>query len=249
VQIELEAEKLKRQAKQIAKEKYQSREKKPIRETISLEEFELAVKMVTEPISYKGCRVILALCLLYLTGLRISQLLELTVKQFQELLDTNQVYISQIKNGDERFLLAFNTKQRNFLTKYITQYEKLLESKEAKHFLFTSDQNYSISVNRSNFNTEVNVILKKLSTFVGKVILSHSFRATVITELLEGKQPIEIVQRFMGHKNIGTTLRYDRRLLTAKQIKKISSNRAFISRKTKLLTDFDETEDLDKKNS
>ncbi len=57
-----------------------------------------------------------------------------------------------------------------------------------------------------------------------KHIRTHSFRATLITELLKST-PIDEVKEVIGHKDISSTLEYKRSRLSQKQTKKIVSQR------------------------
>lgn len=226
-------------AKTAAKLRYKNRKKMPIRETLSVEEFEACVKLVPKPLSYKGSRTVLTLFFLFLTGLRISQLLQITVAQFNRLIETGTVTISLIKNGDPRFVIIFTTKQRNVLKKISENYTLLLDNKVGEDFVFTSHNDFKKGLNRSNFNTETNKVLKDLSKKVGKNLLSHSFRATAITELLECQNELDIVSKVIGHKNILTTALYDRRKLTRDKIREINNSRVYTTRKTKLLDSLD----------
>jgi hypothetical protein len=57
--------------------------------------------------------------------------------------------------------------------------------KEGTDPLFTTQMQLNKSINRSLFDNELNLILKKVSLSLHKHIRTHSFRATIITELLE----------------------------------------------------------------
>jgi integrase len=65
-------------------------------------------------------------------------------------------------------------------------------------------------MNRSNFDTDLNAPLKPLSETAGANFKTHSFRATVITELLGGGVNVNEVADYMGHASTASTARYDR---------------------------------------
>lgn len=223
-----------------AKENYKNRSKKPIRMIITQEEFQLLLKIIENKDAYVFSRKICAFYLLYVTGFRISQLLELKVSELKQLLESGMIVISQIKGGDKRFSVVLATTQRNFLKEANEYFDIILEGKQDGDFAFSSKVDSQKALNRCNFNSEINKDLKTLSKKVGKNILSHSFRVTTINELLENDISIDTVQKFIGHKNINTTLNYDRRRLTNEEIKKISSVRTHTTRKKKLVKDFEQ---------
>ena len=79
-------------------------------------------------------------------------------------------------------------------------------------------------INRSKFNVLINSVLVHASTVLQKTIRSHSFRSTYITDLLSFEVPIHRVKELIGHKNITTTARYNRSVLTKKELQKTVSH-------------------------
>ena len=79
------------------------------------------------------------------------------------------------------------------------------------------------SIIRSSFDNELNVILKKISLSLHTHIRTHSFRATIITELLE-PTPIQIVKDIMGQCNIKTTIQHNRNKINEQVLSNIMNN-------------------------
>ena len=52
--------------------------------------------------------------------------------------------------------------------------------------------------------------MKKATKEIGVRLHTHSFRIGRITHWLQGNIPIQQVQKLIGHKNIHTTVLYDR---------------------------------------
>ena len=55
------------------------------------------------------------------------------------------------------------------------------------------------------------------------LLRTHSFRATIITELLE-TTPIQVVKDIIGHRSIKTTVQYNRNKVTEQQLYKVLNN-------------------------
>lgn len=83
--------------------------------------------------------------------------------------------------------------------------------------LFTNKQGHLIS--RVKFNEQLNQILKLVAMKTGKIIYTHSFRVTMVTELLQ-TQPIQNVKNILGHKDIRITEVYDRNFMGERELRK-----------------------------
>ena len=84
-----------------------------------------------------------------------------------------------------------------------------------------------------NFEKELNKILEKASIILKKNIRTHSFRATVITELLANNIAIDDVKEIIGHKSIESTLNYKRLRLSPRQIQRVHNTRKIESKEIK----------------
>lgn len=83
-------------------------------------------------------RRLFALVLLYLTGLRVSNLLVLTVLNGLELLDSGKTSIELIKGGEKRHPFILSKKGRLFLLDYKSEFETLIVGKKGSDFLFSA---------------------------------------------------------------------------------------------------------------
>ncbi len=208
---------------QFKKEKRKNAKKLPLRDTISLEDFKFILTIV------KGRNGVLqrkraALILLFLTGLRVSNLLIFKVYNAFELLDKGYTKISLIKGGEQRFHLQLSNKGLKLLNEFRTDFLLLSKDKFNDSPLFSPIDDKNKSLPRESFDKELNKILNKASGKLEKYIRTHSFRATLITELLEST-PIDQVKDIIGHRSINSTLEYKRSKLKPEQIKRILSRR------------------------
>jgi integrase len=211
--------------KQEAKAKRQQAEKKPLRDIITADQFEALIKSVRNT---KGpadeiqrARRIVAYFLLRLTGLRVSNLLTINVRQIKELFENGATKLELIKGGPKRFNLLIPQNQQEWFKGCSYEIDVLCRSKSEGDPLFHAVDPKK-PMNRSNFDTDLNAPLKTLSETVGAVIKTHSFRATIISELILGGVNINEVATYMGHASAMSTAKYDRNPESYERLKEIS---------------------------
>ena len=208
-----------REEKLLKKQRKRDAQKLPLRDTIDLADFEHILLLVRGRAGAKERRR-LALALLYLTGLRVSNLLLFNVAHARELFDKGNTRIQLIKRGEKRFPLRLSPKGRRFLLRFREDFMKLAHNKKDDAHLFTAAQDLTKPIARENFDKELNKILAKASAQLEKHLRTHSFRATIITELLK-REPIEDVKEIIGHRSISSTLEYKRSRLQPRQMDKM----------------------------
>lgn len=208
-----------RHKRELAKQKRDLSSKMPLRDVVLPEELSMILDKCSS-YRFSSCRRRLAFVLLYLTGLRVSNLLILTVKQVKELFLKGDVTISLIKNGPSRHSIIVSEKGLDFLNKYKKTLNLLCQNKKGSDLLFTTEKSPDKSITRASFDNELNVILKECSLFLGKHLRTHSFRATFITDLLKST-PIDVVKDVVGHSDIKSTLTYKRSRLSKETIQKV----------------------------
>ena len=148
--------------------------------------------------------------LLYITGLRVSNLLLLKVQNIKDLLDKGKILIDLVKGGHKNHQLQLTSESCQILKRYNNSFNKLMDNKKHDQHLFTTTVNDNKPINRCSFNTELNKVLIKGSNLLKKNIRTHSFRSSLITDCLKDT-PIDIVKEFIGHKDINATLQYKKK--------------------------------------
>ncbi len=164
---------------------------KRLPEVLSMKE----VKMIIDNCSHspEGIRDKLILKLLIATGARVSEILNLKIKD--------------VENQDYEFIkvLGKGSKYR-----IIPVYDSLED--EIKEYLAVSrpnlkgaDENFKLfpGIRRENFWKKLKKIAKDAG--VEKNVYPHIFRHSVATVLLSNGADIRIVQEILGHSNIATT--------------------------------------------
>ncbi len=138
--------------------------------------------------------------LLYATGLRVSELLDLKINN----LNLEERFLITFGKGAKERLVPFSKKALNFLELYLNDgRQKLLKGKKS-YFLFLNSRGEKLS--RQGFWK----ILKKYGKEIGIAhkLSPHTLRHTFATHLLEHGADLRAVQIMLGHSDISTTQIY-----------------------------------------
>ena len=138
--------------------------------------------------------------LLYSSGLRISELINLEFKN----IDLNECIIRVMGKGRKERIVPINDVAIHFLKIYVKDYRHLLVKKNQNNYIYLN--------NHGNKMTRQGVfkMLKKLSIEKGikKEVSPHTIRHSIATHMLENGADLRIIQEFLGHSDIGTTQIY-----------------------------------------
>ena len=144
-----------------------------------------------------------AFCAIFLnTGIRVSELINLTLDTFTIFKDENKEEVSTIivtRKGGKMQEIYFNS----FVTKCIKQYLKNRASTKL-NYLFVSNTGNKMSTQ------SIDATIKKIKNKAGitKPISAHSLRRTAATDMYKHGFQIEEIQDVLGHSNPGTTQIY-----------------------------------------
>ncbi|HNX02223.1 MAG: tyrosine recombinase XerD [Candidatus Cloacimonas sp.] len=138
--------------------------------------------------------------LLYATGMRISELLSVSL---HDLNLTERVILVHGKGSKQRYVPYVDTLDE-FFAKYLKQSRPILLKLKQSEILFLNNRGEKMS--RMGFWK----ILKQaaLKANIKKDITPHTFRHSFATHLLEGGVNLRIVQALLGHSSIDTTQIY-----------------------------------------
>lgn len=136
--------------------------------------------------------------LLYMSGMRVSEILDIRIKDIQ----------NGIKNGE---LSVFVKKQKiirhiPLSEKSIGVLKRLIENEIDTDGYFIHKRNsVRNNLNPIGFTKDFNQLIQLV---LGNNFSTHSFRKGIITEMgVSGINP-KLIQHFVSHKNISTTLNY-----------------------------------------
>ena len=138
--------------------------------------------------------------LLYSSGLRISELINLEFKNI-DLLDS---IIRVMGKGSKERIIPINDVAIHFLKIYVKEYRHLLVKNEQNNYVYLN--NHGKKMTRQG----VFKMLKKLSLEknIKKEVSPHTIRHSIATHMLENGADLRIIQEFLGHSDISTTQIY-----------------------------------------
>lgn len=210
---ELNILKKEREKKAILKETRANRKRLAKRQPMTLEIYNLLIRYTTSP-NYRSVRLRIALCLLFVTGIRINELLSLKVYQLQTLLDYHWISIDRSKRGPSSHK-AFLTQEG---VKVVKEREKdfkfLFHMKNSDSYVFTSELHHDRMLRRETITRDVNQVMRSVSRSLADqpLMTSHSFRIGYISKLWRYTKDIEFVRQSIGHRRLDTTSSYVTRL-------------------------------------
>ena len=153
--------------------------------------------------SAAGIRLYTMIEILYATGIRISELVEMKLSSIYE--DKNFLLVSG--KGNKERLVPISKKTRETLDKYLTIRDNFISDKNNSIWLFPSKQSSIGHITRQRFNQLLNEL--NLHADLGiKRISPHKLRHAFATHLLENGMDLRSLQQILGHSDISTTQIY-----------------------------------------
>jgi integrase len=212
VRQELQERKERERLLQEKKEKWKTRRRLPKREPITKEIYDSLIQSSQKwkySNLYQSARLRLALALLLVTGIRISELLPLKMKQVESLFTKDWISIDRAKRGPANHK-AFLTKEgAKIMKERRSDFEFLQLFKDSDSYIFTAE-NSKKPLAREAFTNLINKFMKDCARKMDQnpYISSHSFRVGFITQLWRDTNDIEFVRQAIGHAKIDTTSQY-----------------------------------------
>ena len=178
-------------------------------------------------------RLRIAIILLVLTGIRVSEVRNIKLRQIFQLFKRNFLTVNLSKRGSSGHKMFLSAEGQSLLSKYQGDFKSLLlltglidkwsaglagkrnpwdiEPATLDLYLFSTNvAKGKIPISRSFFTNQINEILRETPALLERGILltSHSFRRGYITHLWKETKDLEFVRQVIGHGQIGTTSRY-----------------------------------------
>lgn len=147
--------------------------------------------------------------LLYATGLRVSELVNIKIKD----IDMNNKTIKVLGKGSKERIVLYNNHTKDALSKYLSNgYHEL--NKKNNNYLILNKNGDKLS------DRYVRNIINKLVRKAGLniKISPHTIRHTFATDMLEEGADLVTVKELLGHESLNTTSIYTH--ITNEQIKK-----------------------------
>jgi len=179
------------QIKQVKKEK-------PLPTVLSLEEIELMLNLLDgeEPLKIRNKAIVE---LLYGSGLRVSELIHLTLGD----LHINRRFINIVGKGNKERIIPLGDESAFALKTYLEKSRSKLK-KDLGDIVFVNARGSSIS------RIGVYKMLKQLASEAGitKTVSPHTLRHSFASHLLENGVDLRMVQELLGHEDVSTTQIY-----------------------------------------
>lgn len=153
-----------------------------------------------KPGSPRGLRDVAMLEVLYATGLRVTELISLTLDQ----LELEAHLLRTMGKGSKERLVPIGRTASNHLLEYLQKGRNLLLKERSVPWVFVNNRGGRLS--RQGFWK----ILRDYGRQAGitKKISPHTLRHTFATHLLEGGADLRSIQTMLGHADISTTQIY-----------------------------------------
>jgi len=135
---------------------------------------------------------------LYSSGLRVSELVNLSIQNL--FLDVG--FIKVLGKGSKERLVPIGRHAINYINIYLNDYRNKKKIKTGNDgFVFLNRHGQKLTRNM------IFIIVKNLSISVGmnKKVSPHTFRHSFATHLVEGGADLRAVQEMLGHESITTT--------------------------------------------
>ena len=149
-----------------------------------------------------GIRDTAIIALMLSTGLRRSEVIQLDTADF---IEKQSLILIRKGKGNRQHLAVITVSTRALLNKWLKQ-----KSNQSKA-LFTRVIHNIPSENRISAQSIYNIINSRAKQAGLDKLTPHDLRRTLVTRLLDKGIDLNTVRQIIGHQNIHTTARYDRR--------------------------------------
>ena len=138
--------------------------------------------------------------LLYATGMRVSELVELPISS----LDLDDAFVTVFGKGSKERLIPVGGPALRAVHRYLTEVRPGLEKGHGQGRVFLNARGRPIG------RTALWALVKESArrAGIGKTVSPHTLRHTFATHLLEGGADLAAVQELLGHADISTTQIY-----------------------------------------
>ena len=177
---------------------YIPKTKKTLPKTLTVDEvLKLLDIELKDPFSYRNKAM---LELMYATGIRVSELVNLKLEDVDFSLDLIRVF----GKGNKERAIPIGEYAKEYLEKYIYEYRGLLLKGVQVDYLFLN--NHGKKMTRQGFFKIIKKIAdeKEIKSFISPHILRHSFAS----HLLKYGADLRTIQELLGHSDISTTQIY-----------------------------------------
>ncbi len=158
------------------------------------EVFKLLDISLQKPIDYRNKAM---MEVLYATGMRISELLNLTISNYNK----EDASVKVMGKGSKERIIPLSDITMKYLDMYLDNYRKFLLKNEPSLYIFINYNGKKMS--RQGFFKILNELCQKSG--INRQISPHVLRHSFATHLLNNGADLRVIQELLGHENISTT--------------------------------------------
>lgn len=147
-----------------------------------------------------GIRDRLIIELLYSTGIRVSELVNIKIKDIK--IKENQINI--LGKGNKERIVLFGNKAQESIKEYLNAYKELFKGNIYNSYLLINKKGKQLTTNK--IELIVKDVLRKSALKLN--ISPHTLRHTFATHMLDSGADLKSVQELLGHENLKTTAIY-----------------------------------------
>ena len=148
--------------------------------------------------------------LLYGCGLRVSELVNLKINDF----DLNSKYLTAYGKGSKERMVPLGSKAVQAIKKYLPERDYILQK-----YRFDSKNLLLHEKGRIINRQDIYNFIHKQGQKIHKSISPHTLRHSFATHLLENGADLRVVQELLGHSDVSTTQLYTH--ISKKRLKEV----------------------------
>ena len=148
----------------------------------------------------EGIQERLIIELLYSTGIRVSELVNIKIKDIK--IKENQIKI--LGKGNKERIVLFGEKAKEMIKLYLNSYKEEFKGDISNQYLLINKKHKQLTTNK--IELIVKDVLRKSSLKLN--ISPHTLRHTFATHMLDSGADLKSVQELLGHENLKTTAIY-----------------------------------------
>ncbi len=148
----------------------------------------------------EGIRDKLIIELLYSTGIRVSELVNIKIKDIK--IKENQIKI--LGKGNKERIVLFGEKAKESIKIYLNAYKEYFQGNILNEYLLINKKGKQLTTNK--IELIVKDVLRKSALKLN--ISPHTLRHTFATHMLDSGADLKSVQELLGHENLKTTAIY-----------------------------------------
>ena len=176
---------------------------KKLPKILSVDQVEKLIKSSREDQSINGIRLNTMIEILYATGIRVSELVEMKLSATYA--EKNFLLIQGKGNKERLVPISENTEDK--IKDYLKIRNKFINDETESKWLFPSKQSSKGHITRQRFNQLLQILCERINLNNIK-ISPHKLRHAFATHLLANGVDLRSLQQMLGHADISTTQIY-----------------------------------------